>query len=597
MEEKEEEKKQFEEIIETKIINNKVTPINKYYKHELIGKGAYGECFIFESENDKKNYAGKIVNKSKLKNTNENQKNNDVTNKNEENIRMEIEIQKSLDSPKIVKVKSYFENEQSIYIVLELCRNRSLKNLIKERGHLTEFEVKCYIFQLIQGLKVLHSNKIIHRDLKPDNLFLDDKLELKIGDFGLVAKLSKNNEKRRTRCGTISYMAPEIIKNNEKGYSFEVDIWAVGVIMFNLLTGELPFSGYKIEEKILNCDYCFPEEIKISKAAKDLIKQILVEKPRKRPNLNQILCHDFFHNGYFPEFLNISTLKYTPSSEEIEKYMPESIFNKEVINIELYQLPVPDFSPIKYNNIDEYVYKKISDDNTFINFVSYLHKSSNLNLFYYELNNGLIGAIFIEDGIHLILNKKGQLLYNIIKIDDNEEKIEKYNIDEYPENLKNKYELFVKYNEDVLKKRKQINNESNKDSSIINQNSLSNENISENSKTNSNSSIINQEETDDEEIDINLFYIKDCREEEKAYFLKLSDDTKQIIFFDKSEILMNEKKDKVLFIDINRNKIFVSIFNILNNSSKELTYRLKYIKKVTAKIIKDKLKEKIKNHK
>ena len=73
-----------------------------------------------------------------------------------------------------------------------------MKNLIKKRGHLTEFEVKCYIFQSIQGLKVLHSNKIIHRDLKPDNLFLDEKLELKIGDFGLVAKLSNNDEMRKT---------------------------------------------------------------------------------------------------------------------------------------------------------------------------------------------------------------------------------------------------------------------------------------------------------------------------------------------------------------------------------------------------------------
>ena len=196
----------------------------------------------------------------------------------------------------------------------------------------------------------------------------------------------------------------------------------------------------------------------------------------------------------------------------------------------------------------------------------------------------------------MILNKKDKLLYNIIKTDNNKEKIEKYNIDEYPENLKNKYELFIKYYENVLKKRKHINNESNKDSCIINQNPLSKENISENSKTNSEneSSIIKQEEIDDGEIDINLFYVKDCREENKTYFLQLSDDTRQIIFFDKSEILLHNKKDKVLFIDKNRNKIFVPIFNILNNSSKELKDRLQYIKDSTEKI--EKIKEKIKNH-
>ena len=127
---------------------------------------------------------------------------------------------------------------------------------------------------------------------------------------------------------------------------------------------------------------------------------------------------------------------------------------------------------------------------------------------------------------------------------------------------------------------------------------MSKENISESSKTNSEneSSIIKQEEIDDGEIDINLFYVKDCREENKTYFLQLSDDTRQIIFFDKSEILLHNKKDKVLFIDKNRNKIFVPIFNILNNSSKELKDRLQYIKDSTEKIKIEKIKEKIKNH-
>ena len=81
------------------------------------------------------------------------------------------------------------------------------------------------MFQLIQGLKYLHDRNIIHRDLKISNLFLDEKLELKIGDFGLIAKLNNSRDRRYTYCGTPYYMAPEVIEPGEKGYSFEVDIW------------------------------------------------------------------------------------------------------------------------------------------------------------------------------------------------------------------------------------------------------------------------------------------------------------------------------------------------------------------------------------
>ena len=82
-----------------------------------------------------------------------------------------------------------------------MWKNKSLDDLLKERKHLSEFEVQSYIFQLIQGLKYLHDRNIIHRDLKPSNIFLDEKLEIKIGDFGLIAKLDKDKDRRMTCCG------------------------------------------------------------------------------------------------------------------------------------------------------------------------------------------------------------------------------------------------------------------------------------------------------------------------------------------------------------------------------------------------------------
>ena len=281
----------------------------QYIEEGILGKGGFGICYKYESTKDWNLYAAKIIDK----------KNIIKKDKNRQSIKAEIETQQECDHPKIVKVKSYSEDKDNVYIILELCQNKSLAELLDKRGFLTEFEVRNYIFQLIQGVKYLHSKKIIHRDLKPNNLLLDNNLELKIGDFGLIAKLTKEKERKTSVCGTPCFMAPELIKPPAKGYSFEVDIWSIGIIMYNLLTGKLPFNDNSPdkETKIKNIYYkilnhrniTFPEnngifgEPILSEASKDLIEQILVKDPKKRPGLNQILYHDFFHIGKFPRYL------------------------------------------------------------------------------------------------------------------------------------------------------------------------------------------------------------------------------------------------------------------------------------------------------
>ena len=227
----------------------------KYIKYDDIelGRGGFGECFQFRAidKEDMNFYAGKIIKKEKVGN-------------NRKSLLDEIKVQKQFkDNPKVVKVKDYFEDDENVYIILELCKNKSLADYLKKRGNLTEIEVKCFIFQLLQGLKCLHKKKIIHRDLKPNNLLLGDKNELKIGDFGVIANLTQEKERRHTICGTYSYMAPEIFDNNGKGYSFEVDIWSVGIIMYQLLTGKLIFDGVKeeIPNKILRFQ---PEDLDVT---------------------------------------------------------------------------------------------------------------------------------------------------------------------------------------------------------------------------------------------------------------------------------------------------------------------------------------------
>ena len=344
---------------ESDFIQTKTTVYGKekemiYVKIKEIGKGGFGICYSVVSKNDLNEYAVKVISK------------NNVTNndKSTQSILSEINTLKSLNSPKIVKINNYFENVDNVYIVQELCKNRSLDNLLENRGYLSEFEVQSYMFQLIQGLKYLHDKNIIHRDLKPSNLFLDEKLELKIGDFGLIAKIDNNNKERRKSClGTPYYMAPEVIEPGEKGYSFEVDIWSMGVIMYKLLTGKFPFGSrcadkFEIYNQILKDELNEKDLDSISEVAKDLIKQLLVKDYRIRPGLSQIVYHDFFHMNVFPKYPDIKFLREEPTLEEKRKYMPDMDDNgriyKEVNNKKLYKLIVNDIPEIRYEDIKKY---------------------------------------------------------------------------------------------------------------------------------------------------------------------------------------------------------------------------------------------------
>ena len=132
-----------------------------------------------------------------------------------------------------------FEDENNVYINLELCENGSINDLIQCRCELSTPEIQSFLYGLCQGILYLHSRNIIHRDMKLGNLFLDAKNMVKIGDFGLASKLEFAQEKKRTVCGTPNYIAPEILFG--KGYHFEVDIWAIGIILYSLYFTIPPF--------------------------------------------------------------------------------------------------------------------------------------------------------------------------------------------------------------------------------------------------------------------------------------------------------------------------------------------------------------------
>ncbi|MCQ2820515.1 MAG: protein kinase [archaeon] len=288
----------------------------KYYKGRLLGKGGFAKCYEFICAENKKIFAAKVVAKSSL-----------VKSRAKQKLISEIKIHKSLHHPQIVAFEHYFEDTENVYILLEMCQNQTLNELLKRRKRLTELEVQCYVVQLIKALKYLHAHRVIHRDLKLGNLFLTDKMELKVGDFGLATKLDFEGERKRTVCGTPNYIAPEIL-DGKTGHSYEVDIWSLGVIIYTLIIGKPPFETQDVKttyKRIKMNAYSFPDGAIISEAAKSLIIEILVTDPSKRPSLDQILSTTFFNQGTsIPKLLPTSTLACTPSLSYIRQFLPDA---------------------------------------------------------------------------------------------------------------------------------------------------------------------------------------------------------------------------------------------------------------------------------
>jgi polo-like kinase 1 len=233
---------------EDAVIPEVITDFNKnisYKKGRFFGKGGFAKCYEITNCKDKKSYAGKIVSKKAL--IKQNQK---------EKMTQEIKIHQSLNHANVVKFISFFEDSYNIYVVLELCKRRSMMELHKRRKTITEPETRYYMNQLLAGVQYLHSIRIIHRDLKLGNIFLDDDLHVKIGDFGLATQIEFEGERKKTLCGTPNYIAPEIL--HKKGHSFEVDIWSIGCIMYTLLIGRPPFETNSLTEtynRIKKCEY------------------------------------------------------------------------------------------------------------------------------------------------------------------------------------------------------------------------------------------------------------------------------------------------------------------------------------------------------
>lgn len=344
-----------------------------YNFEKILGKGSFGLVRIISLKKEpEKKFALKIIEKDKVK----------------EKVYLlerEITILRNMDHPNIINFFETYQDSKYLYIVMEYCSGGDLMDRLLQKRYLAEREVCQIMFKLFSAINYVHQKKIVHRDLKLENVLFGDKThnsDLKIIDFGLSAivkakytsffKDKANNDitnDLNSKVGTPLYVAPEVLKGN---YSFECDIWSLGVIMFMLLSGDPPFVGAtedKLFEMIEKGTYNFTSKVweKISPKAKDLISKLLKVNPKKRIAGNQVMKHPWFNLLKKEEESQLKNVAQSHTSSEmggvlVDKQILTMLnskkhlnkFKKEVLKVLINRLTNQDIINLKeaFNSID-----------------------------------------------------------------------------------------------------------------------------------------------------------------------------------------------------------------------------------------------------
>ncbi|XP_066480599.1 NUAK family SNF1-like kinase 2 [Tiliqua scincoides] len=257
---------------------------HRYEFLETLGKGTYGKVKKAR-ERSGKLVAIKSIRKDKIKDE------QDLV-----HIRREIEIMSSLNHPHIISVHEVFENSSKIVIVMEYASKGDLYDYISERQRLTEQEARHFFRQVVSAVYYCHKNGIVHRDLKLENILLDANGNIKIADFGL-SNVFQQDRFLQTFCGSPLYASPEIV-NGRPYKGPEVDSWSLGVLLYILIHGTMPFDGqdYKtLVKQITSGDY--REPTKLSDAC-GLIRWMLMVNPERRATIEDIASHWWVNWGY-----------------------------------------------------------------------------------------------------------------------------------------------------------------------------------------------------------------------------------------------------------------------------------------------------------
>ncbi|XP_040193943.1 ribosomal protein S6 kinase alpha-1 isoform X2 [Rana temporaria] len=256
---------------------------------KVLGQGSFGKVFLVRKITPPDNnqlYAMKVLKKATLKV------------RDRVRTKMERDILAEVHHPFVVRLHYAFQTEGKLYLILDFLRGGDLFTRLSKEVMFTEEDVKFYLAELALGLDHLHSLGIIYRDLKPENILLDEEGHIKLTDFGLSKESIDHEKKAYSFCGTVEYMAPEVV--NRQGHSHSADWWSYGVLMFEMLTGSLPFQGKDRKETmtlILKAKLGMPQFL--SSEAQGLLRLLFKRNPANRlasgiDGAEELKRHSFF---------------------------------------------------------------------------------------------------------------------------------------------------------------------------------------------------------------------------------------------------------------------------------------------------------------
>jgi polo-like kinase 1 len=437
---------------------------------------------------------------------------------------------------------------------------------------LHEIEVRYYTLQIIDALEYLHKNRVIHRDLKLGNLFINEDMELKLGDFGLAAKLDFDGERKRTIWGTPNYIAPEVLEGRD-GHSYEVDIWSLGVIIYTMIIGKPPFETTNVKstyDKIRKNSYHFPSHVSISKEAKELIQWILHSDPIRRPNLEEIKNHAFLVLPS-PRTLHPSLLACIPTKSFINKYTITASINYQSwknLNVEKENLSskVPHTakeskregieltenfmntlsSPTRIQLEDVKFEKPYEEQKVPIHAKKWIDYTSKYGLGY-VLSDGSIG-VFFNDATKIVWDKFRKEFEYYEKQKSQPDTPAKHSLTDYPPSLEKKVTLLHHFK------------------SYLDQN-------------------FKNEDIEHERPIGNLVYIKKWIKTRHAKMFRMSNKVVQVYFKDKTEILLCSNSKQITYTNKEGIRLTYPLGAALESTNEEMNKRMQYTKNILTHLL------------
>jgi len=453
----------YEEIYDLK----NFIQVLEYNSPKIIGIGSYGKVYLYRNITDKKLYAIKHLNKMILCKSIHNIK----------RIYDEINIQSRIYHQNIVRLLNVKENEDNIYLIMEYASNGSLYQYIRKKKYLSEEESFKFFSQIINAIYFLHKNDFIHRDIKPENILIFNDDICKICDFGCCVEL--NGKQRTTFCGTTEYMSPEIVNKIE--YSKEIDIWSLGILLYEMIHGYSPFNpnnkivnSKEVINKIKVNDIKF--NLNISKECKDLICHLLDKNAKNRYKIEDIFKSEFIKK-YQKMNLFFLNEKYNNKSENKNNYTDIKMNNNTLLLSTLvendYIINKTLFNNNKYNSPDRPIIKNKINNVIFNNVIN--RNPNNKNLFSDKTKKKLITTREENKKINFFKNDSFSSSQDELEINNQRNK----KITVKVTKLSSESYILNDYLKSNISNVKKINNEYNlyKESSISNNFSIINSNI------------------------------------------------------------------------------------------------------------------------